>query len=147
MKLIRQYPLLFLFSLLLLTTLACQIGGSEPPAAAEIDTDMLVEEAVATVQAQLAADEPVVDTAVTTNLPGVNNDLEADLINIYQTVNPAVVHIRVFTGEQDFNLPLGTGSGFLIDTDGHIVTNNHVVTDGDSFEVVFADGTRSDAGW
>lgn len=145
MKLIRQYPLLFLLSSLLLTTFACQIGGSQPTAeqstAAEIDTEAIVQQAVATVQAQLP--EPAVPT--NTNLPAISTDLEAALINIYQQVNPAVVHIRVFTGAQDFNFPLGTGSGFLIDSDGYIVTNNHVVTDGDTFEVVFADGTRAEA--
>jgi 2-alkenal reductase len=51
-----------------------------------------------------------------------------------------VVHIFVF---DDDNIFLGTGSGFVIDQAGHIVTNNHVVADGDEFEVVFANGERS----
>ena len=141
MKLLRQYPIVFIITILLLTAVACQIGGSEPPAA-EIDTDAIVQEAVATVQAQLPQPtQPVVET----NLPAADLGLETALINIYQMVNPAVVHIRVFTGAEDFNIPLGTGSGFLYDTEGHIVTNNHVVADGDSFEVVFDDGTRVEA--
>ncbi len=142
MKFLRQYPLLFIIILLALTAGACQIGGSEPPAA-EINTDAIVQEAVATVQAQLP--QPTSQAVVETSLPAVSQDLESALINIYQRVNPAVVHIRVFTGTDDFNIPLGTGSGFVYDNDGHIVTNNHVVTDGDSFEVVFADGSRSEA--
>jgi len=36
----------------------------------------------------------------------------------------------------------GTGSGFIYDRDGHIVTNNHVVEGADELEVVFADGTQ-----
>ncbi|MFQ5419340.1 MAG: S1C family serine protease, partial [Anaerolineae bacterium] len=32
-----------------------------------------------------------------------------------------------------------------MDEDGHIVTNNHVITDGDAYEVVFSDGQRSAA--
>ncbi len=143
MKFLRQYPSLFFITILLLTAVACQIGGStsEPPAA-EIDMDALVQEAVATVQAQLP---PSAQPIVETNLPAADLGLETSLINIYQRVNPAVVHIRVFTGSADFNIPLGTGSGFLYDNEGHIVTNNHVVTDGDSFEVVFDDGTRVEA--
>ncbi len=143
MKFLRQYPSLFFITILLLTAVACQIGGSgSQPPAAEIDMDALVQEAVATVQAQLPQPtQPVVET----NLPAADLGLETALINVYQRVNPAVVHIRVFTGTEDFNIPLGTGSGFLYDNEGHIVTNNHVVTDGDSFEVVFDDGTRVEA--
>jgi 2-alkenal reductase len=41
--------------------------------------------------------------------------------------------------------PVGSGTGFIIDTDGHIVTNWHVVDGGTQFQVVFADGTTKDA--
>ena len=34
------------------------------------------------------------------------------------------------------------GSGFVIDPDGTIVTNNHVIQDADNIEVIFADGRR-----
>jgi 2-alkenal reductase len=36
--------------------------------------------------------------------------------------------------------PAGSGTGFIIDDKGHIVTNWHVVQGGDRFEVIFADG-------
>jgi 2-alkenal reductase len=39
----------------------------------------------------------------------------------------------------------GQGSGFVYDTDGHIVTNNHVVDGADSIVVTFADGTEAKA--
>ena len=38
-----------------------------------------------------------------------------------------------------------TGSGFVIDGTGLIVTNNHVIEDGDTFDVILADGTRLSA--
>ncbi|MEZ4516005.1 MAG: trypsin-like peptidase domain-containing protein [Chloroflexota bacterium] len=38
-----------------------------------------------------------------------------------------------------------SGSGFVIDTDGHIVTNNHVVAGSDGLEVVFSNGERRSA--
>ena len=58
-------------------------------------------------------------------------------------VLPSVVAIRVTgsTGE-------GTGSGFVIDAKGHILTNNHVVAlaaGGGTIKVVFEDGTQRDA--
>lgn len=39
----------------------------------------------------------------------------------------------------------GAGTGFIIDTDGHIVTNWHVVQGGDEFGVELYDGTQIDA--
>jgi S1-C subfamily serine protease len=36
--------------------------------------------------------------------------------------------------------PFGTGSGFIISTDGYVVTNSHVVNGGTSVEVILPDG-------
>ncbi len=78
------------------------------------------------------------------------------LVNLYKRINPAVVHIRVVTRLDSESLPnipgmpeipeddfyqQGTGSGFLIDREGHIVTNNHVVADAEEVLVTFHDGT------
>ncbi|MDI7861245.1 Do family serine endopeptidase [Rhizobiaceae bacterium n13] len=41
--------------------------------------------------------------------------------------------------------PTSQGSGFFISEDGYIVTNNHVVADGQAFTVVMNDGTELDA--
>jgi len=41
--------------------------------------------------------------------------------------------------------PVGSGTGFIIDTDGNIVTNWHVVTEGTKFVVIFSDGSSHDA--
>jgi len=70
------------------------------------------------------------------------DDQERVLINIYQRVNPAVVYISVnVAASQNSPGGTGTGSGFVIDKKGHIVTNNHVVASADTVEVSFADGT------
>jgi 2-alkenal reductase len=63
------------------------------------------------------------------------------LINLYDRVNPGVVNIDVVAGTGDEASPFGNGSGFLIDTEGHIVTNDHVVEGGDVFWVTFSDGS------
>ena len=57
-------------------------------------------------------------------------------------VLPSVVQIKVETANGG-----GTGSGFVLDDDGFIVTNNHVVADAGSSGVTvsFADGTTADA--
>ncbi|RCS23273.1 Do family serine endopeptidase [Phyllobacterium salinisoli] len=41
--------------------------------------------------------------------------------------------------------PVAQGSGFFISEDGYLVTNNHVVSDGDAYTVVLDDGTELDA--
>jgi len=62
----------------------------------------------------------------------------------------AVVHVKVFKKMKDprtnkqIEQP-GSGSGFVISSDGYIITNNHVVEDTDSIRVVFADGTELSA--
>lgn len=42
-------------------------------------------------------------------------------------------------------IPAGSGTGFVLDDAGHIVTNEHVVRDGDQFSVIFSDGTERNA--
>lgn len=63
-------------------------------------------------------------------------DLQTQLTDVYRLANPAVVYIVT---------ALGSGSGFLYDDQGHIVTNSHVVSSGSQFEVVFANGERRQA--
>lgn len=60
------------------------------------------------------------------------------LIEIYNRVSPGVVSIRVFTGAGD-----GQGSGFVIDSQGHIVTNYHVVEGAEEVEIDFASGFKT----
>ena len=70
---------------------------------------------------------------------------EAVVAYIYESVGPSVVHITSRTEVWDFWRGVvpqeGTGSGFLYDTQGHIVTNNHVIAGAREIEVVLADGT------
>ncbi|MEM4410216.1 MAG: trypsin-like peptidase domain-containing protein, partial [Candidatus Caldarchaeum sp.] len=55
---------------------------------------------------------------------------------IYEMVKDSVVMIRVSS-----QVGSAIGSGFVYDTEGHIVTNNHVVGGGTVFRVVFSDGS------
>ncbi len=85
-------------------------------------------------------------------------DLESAYQNIYNQVNPSVVLIETVTntgsnfgpgGRGTPNLPPGgeqaLGSGFVWDTQGNIVTNNHVIDGADQITVTFADGTSMPA--
>jgi serine protease Do len=107
--------------------------------------------------------------ALTQASPTALTAIETALENIYDQVNPSVVNIQVtqkqevtqstipqFPGFPFFfgpNMPQaqpqqpqqfyqhGAGSGFIWDTRGDIVTNNHVVANADTIDVVFNDGT------
>ncbi len=73
-------------------------------------------------------------------------DVEEQLVtNLYERVSPAVVHITTRIISMDFFFgPTpreGTGSGFVIDAAGHIVTNYHVIEDAADIEVTFSDET------
>ncbi len=67
---------------------------------------------------------------------------EAAITGIYAAANPTVVQIIVKTQRSGFGgySSEGQGSGFVIDKDGHILTNNHVVEGATSVDVVFSDG-------
>ena len=65
---------------------------------------------------------------------------------LYARVSPSVVHISARVVAVDYFWGVmpseGTGSGFVYDSDGHIVTNNHVVESAESVLVTLADGTQ-----
>lgn len=74
---------------------------------------------------------------------------ERVLINLYERVNPAVVYILISqetrTSRGTVEVPSGSGSGFVIDKEGHIVTNNHVVANAGNIRVTFSDGSTAPA--
>ncbi len=71
---------------------------------------------------------------------------EAQNVKIYKQAAPAVANIVTRAVQYDFffdAVPVeGAGSGFVIDTDGHILTNYHVVQGAQTIEVVLGDQTR-----
>jgi serine protease Do len=81
--------------------------------------------------------------ALDPNIAALQNMFE----NIYATVSPSVVQIQVtsqtatgsrFGGTQ---VQQGLGSGFVWDTAGNIVTNNHVIDGATQISVMFSDGS------
>lgn len=79
----------------------------------------------------------------------------AVFMNIYEQVNPSVVHLSIYQlgstiiqqglvgVDQDALYPVSSGSGFVWDISGNLVTNNHVVDGADRIVIRFADGTQS----
>jgi 2-alkenal reductase len=84
-------------------------------------------------------------TAVTTG--GGQSDVSTQTKNvIVNKVNPAVVTIEnQQQGADGTEQTASMGSGFIIDAQGHIVTNNHVVDGADALVVVLSDGSKVNA--
>ena len=74
-------------------------------------------------------------------------DEEKATIQIYNQTRPSVVHITTLVNRRDTlslnvqQVPEGAGSGFVWDTDGHVVTNFHVIKDADEAVVTLNDNT------
>ena len=87
--------------------------------------------------------------ALRLNAPASDNALdafEAENVRIYRQASPAVANVVTRTVEYDFffnPVPVeGAGSGFVIDTDGHILTNYHVIQGAQTIEVTLGDRSR-----
>ncbi len=111
------------------------------------------------VNAPLASAPLATNPQTTAGVDALQNAYEA----VYQSVNPSVVTIVIsspvsasgrsngFGFGQPGNgngqsgqgqvVPTAEGSGFIWDTSGHIVTNNHVVSGASQIEVTFSDGS------
>jgi putative serine protease PepD len=78
-------------------------------------------------------DPPAANADANANAPSsatVSPKQQGDVAAIYKAASPAVVSIRAGNG---------SGTGFVVDTDGTIVTNAHVVGENDRVEVQFSD--------
>jgi S1-C subfamily serine protease len=108
---------------------------------------------VEVVEARAANVQPTPITIIATPEGGVDYET-AVLSNIYNMVNPSVVNVTVLSSSRlllpdgrspeinpDGLIPFSSGSGFVWDLDGHIVTNNHVVEGAEEVQVTFSDGT------
>ena len=74
-------------------------------------------------------------------------DDERATIALFERASPAVVYITSLSVRRDFftmnvlQIPQGTGSGFVWDNAGHVVTNFHVIQNADSAQVTLSDRT------
>ena len=129
---------IFLLSLVISTLLGCgllPLGGDDNSASSTSEPLTVPVVGSAIESPVIQTDSPTVSQPITGY-----TDEEAALINLYEQNNPSVVHILVLS-----NAGSGQGSGFVYDTQGHIVTNNHVVEGAQQIVVTFADDTQAAA--
>ncbi len=73
---------------------------------------------------------------------------EQTAIAIFEEARSSVVYITTLVYQRDFftfnvqEIPQGTGSGFIWDEDGRIVTNYHVIADAQNCQVTLSDQTK-----
>lgn len=147
--------------LLLLAALSCSVGQKPPtvtPAAVQAVTPLvadasalpppvpspslsLTEGGLAQVEAPAATPTRLSEEFL------APLDVEETLVtNLYERVGPAVVHVTSHVVQMSFFFGAvpgeGTGSGFIIDQEGHILTNYHVIEGAEQIEVTLSDETR-----
>ena len=89
-------------------------------------------------------------TAAPTRRPPIPEGLtegEKRVIDVFRRASGSVVYITSLALRRDvfsldlLQIPQGTGSGFIWDASGHVVTNYHVIQEGNRFQVTLADHT------
>jgi S1-C subfamily serine protease len=106
------------------------------------------------------ADENPYDTSEGVQATAINNkvgmppgltDSEKATIRLFENSAPSVAFITTSALRQDFwtrnvmEIPQGSGSGFVWDKQGHIITNYHVIKDANRSQVTLADRQTYDA--
>jgi 2-alkenal reductase len=111
---------------------ACQGADNSPPPQAVASTPIASLPLNVSFQVATPVPQEIIDAA----------DAEyALLTNIYERLAPSVVNIDVISTETDMILiDVGRGSGFVFDTEGHIITNAHVINGAREIEVTFNNG-------
>jgi len=96
-------------------------------------------------------DNPIEKNRVAEELPMGLTSAEKDVINLFENAAPSVVFITTSKLRQSYysmdvtEIPKGSGTGFMWDEEGHIVTNFHVLDGGDRFSVMLSDNSSLDA--
>jgi S1-C subfamily serine protease len=127
----RRYAVFLSALSIAATTLACLTSAPASPGTASAPASTV------------PPPRPTVSTLPSVNVPAGGFDPTA-LGDLYSRVNPGVVTVYVYGGPpHDPSIPLGQGSGFVIDNDGHLITNRHVVEGADEIEVDFPSGLKT----
>jgi S1-C subfamily serine protease len=91
------------------------------------------------------APDPAPSAAALVTPRGDLSEAERGTIALFEAASPSVVYItnlavrRDFLTLNSFEIPQGTGSGFIWDQNGHVVTNYHVIQGAQRAEVRLAD--------
>ncbi len=136
MKIKNLTRFVLFIGMLALVTLACANSFG-------FDNLMVTEEAVQVVDQPINEVEPAAP-AQPDSFTSVDIVAQQDaFIGLYEQVSPGVVAILTFADANGITMGVGSGSGFVIDKQGHIVTNYHVVEGVNEIQVSFTSGIKT----
>ncbi|XP_002267510.3 protease Do-like 1, chloroplastic isoform X2 [Vitis vinifera] len=124
--------------------------SSQAPLSSALDSLLVLCTSVALSFSLFVADVDSASAFVVTAPRKLQND-ELATVRLFQENTPSVVYITNLAARQDaftldvLEVPQGSGSGFVWDKDGHIVTNYHVIRGASDLRVTLADQTTYDA--
>ncbi len=136
----RKVKLGLAISVLILAMLACSLPSISLP----ITSDNPSTQQEATVVVEAPREEPLTTNEENREEPSAPSFVIPDevllqdaLVELYNRVSPGVVSIQVYS-----QVGAGIGSGFVVDKEGHIITNYHVVDGAEEVEVHFTSGLK-----
>jgi 2-alkenal reductase len=134
---------ILIVALLVFVLAGCNLLPDGRPASSA-PTSLPVSQAVATPAPPAGGSGVSAATATNVPVPLSGTGRQSDVVRVVQSVGPAVVTVVNQLGSND---PSGAGgealgSGVIIDTAGHIITNDHVVEGQQSITVIYADGKK-----
>ena len=120
---IRAFARVALMLVVLMSAAACQISGTSSAAESPADS---------AAQSSAAPSAAAPTTSATSTISISDMDFSTVIRDVAQQVRPAVVQItneqvQIDQFNQSLTVPAGVGSGVIYDTQGHILTNNHVI--------------------
>ena len=122
----RLFRIITFMVVIFLVATACRLTRTTQQTIPEA-VEQVPQESVATLPAQTG------QTILVPEYTALEGSLEA----LYELVSPGVVSLQFNTPEGG-----GQGTGFVIDKEGHIVTNYHVASDATELEVHFPSGLK-----
>jgi len=132
----RTSKLLVFFSIITIFTFGCQILNNT-------ELDQIIQESVEpptspNQETTVTIPSQAMEESAAMPLPISEPVSEELLVQLYENASRGVVAIQVLTQEGG-----SQGSGFVLDTEGHIITNYHVVEGRTDLEVDFSSGFKA----